>query len=53
MGDLLKDGVRVVNIGIEQFYDDMKAQGIETVNVDWKPPAVKTSLLAGLKKLKK
>lgn len=52
MQDLLKDGVRVINIGIGQFFDDMKAQGVETVNMDWKPPTAKASLLAGLKKLK-
>lgn len=28
-----------VNIGLEAFYDSLKAQGAEVVQVDWRPPA--------------
>lgn len=31
--------VRVINVGLETFYDSMKEQGVEAVQVDWKPPA--------------
>jgi len=50
---LLKEGPKVINIGVQQFYSDIKAQGAPAVHVDWKPPAVKEELLAKLLKLKK
>lgn len=53
MTDILKDGVRVINIGIGRFFDDLKVQGVETVDMDWKPPVAEASLLSRLKKLKK
>lgn len=31
--------LKVVNIGISTFGDDLRSQGIEVVDVDWKPPA--------------
>lgn len=29
----------VINIGLELFADTLKDQGIDVINVDWKPPA--------------
>ncbi|AYO30186.1 fdrA domain protein [Biomaibacter acetigenes] len=31
--------LRVLNIGLEQFYLDLKGQGIKCVQLDWRPPA--------------
>ncbi|HOO88639.1 MAG: hypothetical protein PHV21_03045 [Synergistaceae bacterium] len=53
MKKLLKEGPKVVNIGVEQFYLDVKTQKTEAVVWDWKPPAASGDLLSRLKKLKK
>lgn len=31
--------LKVVNIGISTFGDDLRSQDVEVVDVDWKPPA--------------
>ena len=31
--------LRVVNLGVETFADDLRAQGVETLSVDWRPSA--------------
>lgn len=31
--------LKVINIGIKPFFDALKAQGVEVVHVDWRPPA--------------
>jgi len=36
---LLEDSPRVINIGLSSFADDLNKQDVETVNVDWSPPA--------------
>ncbi|HEX9595856.1 MAG TPA: hypothetical protein VF982_03170, partial [Anaerolineales bacterium] len=28
-----------INVGVERFYESLKAQGAEVVQVDWRPPA--------------
>ena len=39
MRDLFKKkSLKVINIGLKGFYDDLKSQGVEVVHVDWKPP---------------
>lgn len=30
--------LKVVNIGLEVFYEALKDQGVEAVQVSWKPP---------------
>ncbi len=52
MQNLLKEGPKVVNIGVEQFYLDVKTQKTEAVVWDWKPPAASADLLARLKKIR-
>jgi hypothetical protein len=49
---LLKEGPRVVNLGVEQFCLDVKAQGAEAVQVDWRPAAASADLMAKLRKLR-
>lgn len=44
--------LRVINIGLEGFAEDLRAAGVEVVQLDWQPPtggdARLTSLLASL-----
>ena len=37
-----------INIGVESFYDSLKAQGASAVQVDWRPPASGNEKLAGI-----
>ena len=37
--DLLADEIRIVNIGLREFYDSLVEQKVEVVHVEWKPPA--------------
>ena len=37
--NILTEKLKVVNIGISTFADDLRSQGVEVVHVDWKPPA--------------
>ena len=37
--NLLNKKLKVINIGIETFVEDLKKQGAEVVHVDWRPPA--------------
>lgn len=39
IAELFKQKLKVVNIGAELFADALKQQGVETVHVDWRPPA--------------
>jgi hypothetical protein len=36
---LLAKALKVINIGIKTFAEDLERQGVEVVHVDWKPPA--------------
>lgn len=36
---ILKRKLKVINLGIEIFADDLKRQGVKVVSVDWQPPA--------------
>ena len=36
---ILNERLKVVNIGVSTFADDLRSQGVEVVHVDWKPPA--------------
>lgn len=36
---ILTENLKVVNIGISTFADDLRSQKVEVVHVDWKPPA--------------
>jgi hypothetical protein len=37
--NILTENLKVVNIGISTFADDLRSQNVEVVHVDWKPPA--------------
>lgn len=55
--ELFEKNLKIVNIGLDTFYKDLKSQNVECVQVNWKPKAggdVKmTSLLDRLKKVNK
>lgn len=36
--DLLQETI-VVNLGLDQFFDSLKEQGIQGIQVKWSPPA--------------
>lgn len=40
--------LKVVNIGIPTFADDLESQGVAVVKVDWKPPAGGDAEMAGI-----
>ena len=46
MKDLLAGPVRVVNVGLGQFAADLRAAGVEVVEVEWSPPAADPDALA-------
>jgi hypothetical protein len=37
--NILTEKLKVVNIGISTFADDLRSQNVEVIHVDWKPPA--------------
>ncbi len=42
-----------INVGVESFYDSLKAQGAQVVQVDWRPPASgNEDLMSILEKMK-
>ena len=54
LNELFQKKLHVVNFGVEAFYDDLAAQGVPAVHVDWKPVAGGDKAAAGnLRKLKK
>ena len=36
---LLRDGPRVLNVGLERFAADLDARGVPVLHVGWRPPA--------------
>lgn len=45
---LLKSEVRVVNIGLREFANNLTACNVVFINVDWSPPAVSNPKIKGL-----
>ena len=45
---MLEVPMRVVNIGLQKFADDLVGQDVEVVQVDWAPPARGNTRLANL-----
>ena len=46
--NVLPDALRVINVGLESFADDVRAQGAAVVRMDWRPPAGGNARLAAL-----
>jgi FdrA protein len=50
---VLREPLAAINVGLESFYESLKSQGAEAVQVAWKPPAGgNEKLLAILSKMK-
>ncbi|MFX0172868.1 MAG: fdrA domain protein [Candidatus Hodarchaeota archaeon] len=50
--EMLSNGPKVLNIGLESFYESMQIQGIPIIHIDWEPPAQgDVELIALLEKL--
>lgn len=45
---LLPESLRVINIGLASFADDLRAGGVPVVDIDWRPPAGGNARLAAL-----
>jgi hypothetical protein len=37
--NILNEKLKVLNIGISTFADDLRSQNVEVIHVEWKPPA--------------
>ena len=48
VSQFLNTPLRVVNIGLESFAEELKEQGVPVVHVDWVPPAGGDPKLAAL-----
>jgi FdrA protein len=44
----LDEPLRVINVGLELFAEDLKAAGVEVIQVDWRPPAGGNPRMAAL-----
>jgi FdrA protein len=42
------EDLQVINIGLESFAQDLRAQGVAVVHLDWRPPAGGNAHLAAL-----
>ncbi len=45
---LLKQPLKVINLGLEGFAEELERQGVAVVRVDWRPPAGGDPKLADL-----
>lgn len=39
INELFNKELKVVNIGLESFYKDLKNQNVKVIHVDWRPTA--------------
>lgn len=37
--ELLPEALVVINVGLDVFADDLEAQGVAVVRLEWRPPA--------------
>ena len=48
LNDLFKQDLKVINMGLESFYNDLKSQNVQTIQMAWKPPAGGNKKMMGL-----
>ena len=54
INELFKTDLKVINVGLKEFYQNLKKEGCVAVHVDWRPPARgNKKMLAVLDRLKK
>lgn len=46
--DLLSTEIKVINLGLEGFAEELRACGVDVVNVEWSPPAGGDARMAAL-----
>ena len=39
INQLFKKDLKVINMGLESFYNDLKAQNVEVIQMNWRPRA--------------
>ncbi|MCK9216940.1 MAG: fdrA domain protein [Firmicutes bacterium] len=49
--NLLRE-VQVINVGLESFYESLKIQEADVINIDWAPPAIDDDIMNMLSKIK-
>lgn len=49
--NLLKE-VQVINVGLESFYESLKNQEADVINIDWAPPALDDDIMDMLSRIK-
>jgi hypothetical protein len=45
---VLQEPVKVINIGLASFAQDLKAEGVAVIDLDWRPPAGGNARLSAL-----
>ena len=45
---VLPETIRVINIGLAGFAEDLRAAGVRVIDLDWRPPAGGNARLAAL-----
>jgi FdrA protein len=45
---IFEQPLKVVNLGLSMFADSLRAEGIEVIHVDWRPPAGGDARLANI-----
>ncbi|MFZ2958768.1 MAG: fdrA domain protein [Candidatus Ozemobacteraceae bacterium] len=48
LNDLFNQTLKVINVGIPSFADDLKVQGASVIHVEWRPPAGGNKKVASL-----
>ncbi len=48
VNELFKSELKVINMGLESFYQDMKSQDVSAIHVNWKPTAGGNEKMAAL-----
>jgi hypothetical protein len=38
--ELLETGLNIINIGVRDFGESLKKQGVEVTHLEWEPPTV-------------
>lgn len=46
--NVFREPLRVINIGLEVFAEDLLREGVEVLQVDWRPPSGGDARLADL-----
>jgi hypothetical protein len=46
--ELLEIGPRIINIGVRDFGESLKKQGVEVTHLEWEPPIVMDQEIADI-----